>query len=57
MGYNNNTMFVIPEWNMVIVRLGLDSSDFSIKDDIYSNFLGMISEAIRYGRKKGMVHN
>ncbi len=26
-GYNNNKMFIIPEWDMVIVRLGLDAID------------------------------
>lgn len=38
-GYNNNDMFIIPEWNMVIVRLGLDQSDFQITDEIYNTFL------------------
>jgi CubicO group peptidase (beta-lactamase class C family) len=26
-GYNNNKLFVIPEWRMVVVRLGLDQND------------------------------
>ncbi len=26
-GYNNNKMFIIPEWDMVVVRLGLDEID------------------------------
>ncbi len=45
-GYNNNDMFVIPEWNMVIVRLGLDQNEFIITDDIYSNFLQKIGRSI-----------
>ncbi|RJP35243.1 MAG: hypothetical protein C4527_00895 [Candidatus Omnitrophota bacterium] len=45
-GYNNNDLFVIPEWNMVIVRLGLDESDFSITDAIYNQFLDKIGQAI-----------
>jgi CubicO group peptidase (beta-lactamase class C family) len=45
-GYNNNDMFVIPEWNMVIVRLGLDQNEFIITDDIYSNFLQKISRSV-----------
>ena len=45
-GYNNNDMFVIPKWNMVIVRLGLDQLDFPITDAIYNTFLKKIGEAI-----------
>jgi CubicO group peptidase (beta-lactamase class C family) len=45
-GYNNNDMFIIPEWKMVIVRLGLDQSEFSITDSIYSTFLEKIGQAI-----------
>jgi CubicO group peptidase (beta-lactamase class C family) len=45
-GYNNNDMFVIPEWNMVIVRLGLDQSKFKINDSIYSAFLHKVGQAI-----------
>jgi CubicO group peptidase (beta-lactamase class C family) len=45
-GYNNNDMFVIPEWNMVIVRLGLDQRDSKITADIYSTFLEKVGEAI-----------
>jgi CubicO group peptidase (beta-lactamase class C family) len=46
-GYNNNDMFVIPEWNMVIVRLGLDQGEFAITDAIYSTFLQKVGEAIQ----------
>lgn len=45
-GYNNNDMFVIPEWNMVIVRLGLDQQQFGITDEIYSTFLQKVGQAI-----------
>ena len=45
-GYNNNDMFVIPEWNMVIVRLGLDQSEFAITNSIYSTFLEKVGQAI-----------
>ncbi len=45
-GYNNNDMFVIPEWNMVIVRLGLDQTEFKITDKIYGTFLQKIGQAI-----------
>jgi len=46
-GYNNNDMFVIPEWNMIIVRLGLDQNEFDITDTIYSTFLQKVGEAIQ----------
>jgi len=45
-GYNNNDMFVIGEWNMVIVRLGLDQRDFPITDTIYNTFLKKVGEAM-----------
>ncbi|MBA7601719.1 hypothetical protein ES703_08799 [subsurface metagenome] len=51
-GYNNNDMFVIPEWNMVIVRLGLDQREFStgrltakITDTIYGTFIKKLGQA------------
>ncbi len=48
-GYNNNDMFVIPEWDMVIVRLGLDQgSDGAISTNTYSTFIGMIGDALQY---------
>ena len=50
-GYNNNDMFIIPEWNMVIVRLGLDQRDFRITDEIYGNFLREVGQAINDAAK------
>lgn len=43
-GHNNNRCFVIPEWNMVIVRLGLDGS---AKDQVWSDFLAKVGEALK----------
>lgn len=46
-GHNNNDMFIIPEWQMVVVRLGLDQeTDGPISDETYGTFLGMIGEAL-----------
>lgn len=45
-GYNNNDMFVIPEWDMVIVRLGMDQSDFLMTDEVYNQFLLLVRQAI-----------
>lgn len=49
-GYNNNDLFIIPEWNMVIVRLGLDQNDHAITDHEYSTFLNYIGDALTTGR-------
>jgi len=56
-GYNNNDMFVIPEWKMVIVRLGLDQGKLKIADQTYSTFFekiggAMIDSSARSGRTK-----
>jgi CubicO group peptidase (beta-lactamase class C family) len=45
-GYYNNVMFIIPEWKMVIVRLGLDQNEFIITDSIYGTFLKKVGQAI-----------
>jgi hypothetical protein len=45
-GYNNNDLFVIRDWNMVIVRLGLDQNDRAIQDEEYGAFLRQVGEAI-----------
>jgi len=49
-GHNNNDMFVIPPWAMVVVRLGLDQGGeggFEISDQVYAEFLRRIGEALR----------
>jgi CubicO group peptidase (beta-lactamase class C family) len=43
-GHNNNKCFVIPEWDMIIVRLGLDGN---AKDQVWNNFLGEVGEAVK----------
>ncbi|MCU0880708.1 MAG: hypothetical protein MUF06_23305, partial [Pirellulaceae bacterium] len=42
-GHNNNKCFVIPEWDMVIVRLGLDGK---AKDEVWNGFLAKVGAAI-----------
>jgi CubicO group peptidase (beta-lactamase class C family) len=44
-GHNNNKMFVIPSWRMVIVRLGLDQGDRKWTDAEQGEFLGLVAEA------------
>ena len=45
-GHNNNRCFVIPEWDMVIVRLGLDGN---VKDSVWDAFFAKVREAVRRG--------
>jgi CubicO group peptidase (beta-lactamase class C family) len=45
-GYNNNKMIIIPEWDMVVVRLGLDANDVVITDAIWNEFLKIIGDSI-----------
>jgi CubicO group peptidase (beta-lactamase class C family) len=46
-GYNNNDLFVIPPWNMVLVRLGLDQRDDEITTAEYNTVLRKLGEAIQ----------
>ena len=43
-GFNNNMCFVIPEWEMVIVRLGLDGN---VDDQVWDDFLKALADAVR----------
>jgi CubicO group peptidase (beta-lactamase class C family) len=42
-GHNNNRCFVIPEWDMVIVRMGLDGR---AQDEVWNGFFAKVSEAV-----------
>jgi hypothetical protein len=44
-GHKNNKCIVIPDWNMVIVRMGEDGHPEN-KDLVYGKFLQMIGNAI-----------
>jgi CubicO group peptidase (beta-lactamase class C family) len=44
-GHNNNRLFVIPAWDMVIVRLGLDQQDGKVSDAVWSRFLELVGAA------------
>ena len=44
-GHNNNKCLCIPQWNMVIVRMGEDGHP-NDKDVVYGTFLKMMGEAI-----------
>jgi len=44
-GYNHNMLFVIPEWNMVIVRLGIDGNPKN-RLGIWNRVIGMIGASL-----------
>jgi CubicO group peptidase (beta-lactamase class C family) len=44
-GFNNNRMWIVPEWEMVIVRLGLDQGQREITDAVANEFLKQIKAA------------
>jgi CubicO group peptidase (beta-lactamase class C family) len=46
-GHNNNRLWVVPEWEMVIVRLGLDQADRRLTVDAENEFLKRVGAAIR----------
>jgi CubicO group peptidase (beta-lactamase class C family) len=43
-GFNNNHMWIIPKWNMVVVRLGVDGS---VKSSKWNNFFRILSQAVK----------
>lgn len=45
LGYNNNKLIVIPPWQMVVVRMGLDEAERKIGDDALDGFLRRVGEA------------
>ncbi len=45
-GFNNNMCFVIPEWQMVIVRMGLDGNPREPKHITYNRFFKALKEAV-----------
>lgn len=45
-GYNNNYLFIVPSWSMVVVRLGLDQQEDPITTSEQNEFLKMIGQAI-----------
>lgn len=45
-GFNNNKCFVVPEWGMVIVRLGLDGN---VEDQVWDAFFAKLSAGVAAG--------
>lgn len=46
-GLNHNVLFVIPEWNMVIVRMGTDGNPAFGKHNVWNHFLKRIGEVTK----------
>jgi CubicO group peptidase (beta-lactamase class C family) len=46
-GHNNNRLWVIPEWGIVIVRLGLDQSDRRLTTAGENEFLRLVGSSLR----------
>lgn len=46
-GLNHNVCFVIPEWNMVIVRMGVDGNPPEGKHIVWNEFLRRLADAVR----------
>ncbi|HUT32121.1 MAG TPA: serine hydrolase [Planctomycetota bacterium] len=42
-GFNNNKCFVVPEWGMVVVRLGLDGN---VEDKVWDAFFAKLSAGV-----------
>ena len=42
-GFNNNKCFVVPEWGMVVVRLGLDGN---VEDEVWDGFFVRLATAL-----------
>lgn len=46
LGHNNNHLFIIPDWDMVVVRLGLDQREVKMSDAIWSEFFRLLGAGI-----------
>ncbi|RED95669.1 serine hydrolase domain-containing protein [Marinoscillum furvescens] len=46
-GFNHNVCFVIPEWNMVVVRMGLDGNPEEGKRFVYNRFFRELAKAVK----------
>lgn len=46
-GLNNNVSFIVPEWNLVFIRMGDDFNPKAGKRVVYNQFFGELREAIK----------
>jgi CubicO group peptidase (beta-lactamase class C family) len=45
-GHNNNRLFVVPQWKLVVARLGLDQQDVKVKDETWGRFLELVGQSL-----------
>jgi CubicO group peptidase (beta-lactamase class C family) len=45
-GFNNNMCFIVPEWNLVFVRTGMDGNPAKGKKVVYNEFFRRLESAI-----------
>jgi CubicO group peptidase (beta-lactamase class C family) len=45
-GIDNNRIFVIPEWDMVVVREASNEGDTTIAENIWATFLSLVGDAV-----------
>jgi CubicO group peptidase (beta-lactamase class C family) len=46
-GLNNNLLFVVPEWNLVFVRTGVDGNPPEGKPVVYDSFFAELAKAVK----------
>ena len=46
-GFNHNVLFVVPEWDLVVVRMGTDGNPPMGKNRVYDEFFGRLAQGIR----------
>jgi CubicO group peptidase (beta-lactamase class C family) len=47
LGHNNNRLVIIPEWRVVIVRLGLDQKDRKLTDEALNGFIRRLGDSLQ----------
>ena len=45
-GIDNNFIFVVPEWDMVVVREATNEGDSSVSNNVWATFLNLVGDAI-----------
>ncbi|MEM9920968.1 MAG: serine hydrolase [Bacteroidota bacterium] len=46
-GFDNNMCFVVPEWNMVVIRMGLDGNPKQAKHLVYNKFFKTLKKGVK----------
>ncbi|MEM9920814.1 MAG: hypothetical protein AAF990_22130, partial [Bacteroidota bacterium] len=46
-GFDNNMCFVVPEWNMVVIRMGMDGNPKQAKHLVYNKFFKTLKKGVK----------